>query len=368
MPKKVKIVFENKKTFLALTNYQLDNILIGDIIFNTSVVGYQEVLTDPSYSLQILVFTFPLIGTYPIYPKNFNESKKIQPLAVIVNQIESFPVNNLKNNDQFIDFSTWTEENNIPVLFNVDTRALTKYIRDNGASKVAIAPAPTPTSKLLLLLEKTKLNNHVQKISQDKDSKFIFIDQKAPKTLVIYDIGVKNSIINYFKNFNLNLIIVPWDTKYQDLKKYHPNAYFFSNGPGDPHDLKNVIGEIKEMIKNNETVLGICLGHQLIGLALGFEVKRLPFGHHSINHPVQNLISKKVFITSQNHDYYLDLANKNKILMDKKIVFNYISLLDLSNEGIESEDGRIYSVQFHPEAAPGPEECVDIFKEFYKRI
>lgn len=346
-----QIILESGQFFFA-NYFGYKKITICELVFNTAVCGYQEALTDPSYFKQGLVFTFPLIGIYGINNKD-NESNKIQASALIIENLE----NDFSNNHACESLNSFLLKNKVPGIHNIDTRYLTKIIRENGSLKAIIAPIEEDKNELLNLLQKSILNHHVEELNIEKHKTHEVYDRN--KTLIVYDFGCKENILNYFKKENFHLYCVNHHTKYEEIKKIPHCGIFLSNGPGDPTELKAFIEQLKLMIDNGEKLIGICLGHQLISLALGLKIQKLKFGHHSINHPVINLKENKVLITSQNHNYVTSEENWNP-----QVEVTYRSVNDGTIEGIRHISKKIMSVQFHPEANPGPYEAEYVFNEF----
>lgn len=327
--------------------------VVGDFIFNTSLVGYQEVLTDPSYFQEIVVMTFPLQGIYGI---NLNDSESLHssPSAFVVCEYEE----NYSNNHAEMSLNDYLIKRNIQGVSNVDTRYLTKLIRENGSLIGKITDINSDENAIIDELKKIKLSGHVHSVSIKNN---IVINPELEKHVVLVDFGAKDSIAKNIASRGYKVTIVPWDTKSNEIEKLNPDIIFLSNGPGDPAELTDVIHEIKQLINNGNKVCGICLGHQLIAWALGAQTYRLKFGHHSINHPVIDVEDNKVFITSQNHNYTID---ESTIPTDIKVTMR--SLHDNTIEGIAHKNKKVISVQFHPEAAPGPNDANEIFDRFIK--
>lgn len=354
MNKDIKIVLENGIE-IPCTSFGARKDIIGDFIFNTSIVGYQEILTDPSYHQEVVVMTFPVQGIYGINELD-DESTHSSPSAFVVGTWEP----HYSNNHATMSLEEYLVKKNIQGVTNVDTRYLTKLIREKGSMKGAIVSIDANTEEIVNKLKATKLSGHVPAVSPKKNE---VKNEQGQKTAVFYDFGAKDSIEKNLIARGYKVIRVPYDTKYADVKKMSPDLIFLSNGPGDPAELTEVTEQIKLMIDGNEKVCGICLGHQLISIALGCKTSRLKFGHHSGNHPVKDLETNKVYITSQNHNY----AVVEESVSSDVIPFMR-SLHDNTIEGIRHKTKPVISVQFHPEAAPGPTDANDIFDKFLKYV
>ncbi|WP_434414654.1 glutamine-hydrolyzing carbamoyl-phosphate synthase small subunit [symbiont of Argiope bruennichi] len=352
--KKAKIVLEDGKVFFGFF-FGKTKESFGDLVFSTAMSGYQEILTDPSYFKQIIVLTFPEIGIYGVNMLE-NESDKIYLSGLIVDKyIENDFFNNF---DQ--SFEQFLKKKNCCGVFGVDTRALTEYLRENGSKKCCITFEETSTEEVIKKLNKMTFKNHVKDLKVKKITFFYKKEHlKNKKKVLFYDLGTKKSILDHFIKKNYELFVVSWNFSFSEIKKINPDLIFLSNGPGDPRELVYLIEQIKKAIAQKYFVFGICLGLQIIGLALGFKIEKLKFGHHGVNHPIIDN-NNKIFITSQNHDYVLI---DDKKINDIEIIFR--SGFDNSIEGIKSKNHKIFCVQFHPEANPGPKDMDWIFKKFF---
>ena len=336
---------------------------IGEVCFNTSMTGYQEIITDPSYAGQIINFTFPHIGNVGT---NFddNESKKPFAKGIIINCDISDP----SNYRSILHLDAWLKKNNVPGICNIDTRLITNKIRSEGAPKGGIVGGPINSKKTSSCLKEIKkwkgLNGLDLAIDVSrKDIKIYKSKNKSRRNIVAIDYGVKQNILNCLLNLNLNVILVPATTSAEKILTYNPNGIFLSNGPGDPKATgKYAIPIIKKLIKTKIPIFGICLGHQLISLALGAKTKKMFQGHRGANHPVKNLETEKVEITSQNHGF--EVTEKS---IPRGVKITHKSLFDGSIEGIR-KGKNIFAVQYHPEASPGPHDSHYLFHEFKKMI
>ena len=353
-----KLILEDGTVFAGI-KIGFKGSSIGELCFNTSMTGYQEIITDPSYAGQIINFTFPHIGNVGT---NFddNEAQKSFAKGVIINCDISDPSN--FRSIQHLD--TWLKKKKIPGLCNVDTRALTNKIRNDGALKGGIAEKKNRDDLKLFMQEIIKwhgLNN--LDLALEVTCKKIKILNKNPKSklkIVAIDYGVKQNILNCLQNLNANIIIVPATTPSSEILNYKPNGIFLSNGPGDPKATgKYAIPIIKELILHDLPIFGICLGHQLLSIALGAKTKKMFQGHRGANHPVKNLENSKVEITSQNHGF--EVSRKS---IPKNIKVTHVSLFDNGIEGIQHKSKKLFSVQYHPEASPGPHDSNYLFEKF----
>jgi carbamoyl-phosphate synthase small subunit len=339
------------------------NMEIGEVCFNTSMTGYQEIITDPSYAGQIINFTFPHIGNVGTNLDD-NESSKPYAKGIIINCDISDP----SNYRSILHLDAWLKKNNVPGICNIDTRLITNRIRSKGAPKGGIIEGPINNKKTASCLKKIKkwkgLNGLDLAIDVSRKDIKIYKTKKSSKLKVVaIDYGIKQNILNCLLDLNLDVILVPAKTSVEKILSYSPNGIFLSNGPGDPKATgKYAIPIIKKLIKSGIPLFGICLGHQLISLALGAKTKKMFQGHRGANHPVKNLETEKVEITSQNHGF--EVTEKS---IPKDVKITHKSLFDGSVEGIRK--GRnIFAVQYHPEASPGPHDSHYLFQEFKKMI
>ena len=339
------------------------NMEIGEVCFNTSMTGYQEIITDPSYAGQIINFTFPHIGNVGT---NFDDDESRKPFAkgIIINCDISDP----SNYRSILHLDMWLKKNNVPGICNIDTRLITNRIRSKGAPKGGIIEGPINRKKTAYCLKEIKkwkgLNGLDLAIDVSrKDVKIYKSKKKSKLKVVAIDYGIKQNILNCLLDLNLEVILVPAITSAEKILAYNPNGIFLSNGPGDPKATgKYAIPIIKRLIKARIPIFGICLGHQLISLAMGAKTKKMFQGHRGANHPVKNLETKKVEITSQNHGFEV---TENSI--PKNVKITHKSLFDGSIEGIK-KGKKIFAVQYHPEASPGPHDSHYLFKDFKEMI
>ena len=348
----------------------------GEVCFNTSITGYQEIISDPSYAGQIINFTFPHIGNVGTNNDD-HESDKIWTRGVIFNSEISNPSNyrSLKHLDN------WLKKNKIVGITGLDTRSLTNFIRDKGAPKGTVSFSKkgkfninklTNLSikwsglKNLDLAEKVTTKKNYKWVgfkTWKKESRFLKNKIKSFKVVAI-DYGIKKNILRYFSDFKCEVNIVSCKTSAMKILKMKPDGIFLSNGPGDPAATgKYAIGIIKKLIKEEMPIFGICLGHQILALALGAKTKKMKLGHRGANHPVKNLITSNVEITSQNHGF--EVIKKS---LPKNIEVTHKSLFDNCIEGIRLKNKPVFSVQYHPESNPGPQDSVYLFQEFINNM
>jgi len=369
------LILENG-TFFRGFGLGYEGTVTGEVCFNTSITGYQEIISDPSYAEQIINFTFPHVGNVGANTED-NESDKIWTKGIILNSEITDPSNyrSLKNLDQ------WLKKNKVVGITGLDTRSLANFIRDKGAPKGTIAFSKTGNFNVKQLTHSTskwdglKNLDLAKKVSTKKNyvwngfktwrkSSGYLKNKKNLLHVVAIDYGIKKNILRYFSDFNCRVTVVSCKTSALEILKLKPNGVFLSNGPGDPAATgKYAIYIIKELIKKNMPIFGICLGHQILALTLGAKTKKMKLGHRGANHPVKNLIKDSVEITSQNHGF--EIIKKN---LPKNIEVTHKSLFDNCIEGIRLKNKPIFSVQYHPESNPGPQDSVYLFQTFINNM
>jgi carbamoyl-phosphate synthase small subunit len=359
---------------------------VFELVFNTSMTGYQEILTDPSYRGQGVLFTVSHIGNVGINLED-DESAKPQVSAAMIRSLS--PV--VSNWRSAFSLSDWLCQHDIPGISGVDTRYLTRKLRDGGTQKAALSTKGTPADVLLNMVHAwSGLDGRdmVKEVAceesyhwvDDEGSKWVngnreleignregLSDSRIPipkYRIVAYDFGIKENILRHLSSYGANVTVVPATTTAEETLGLKPDGIFLSNGPGDPAGLPYAVKAVNELIESNTPIFGICLGHQLIGRALGANTHKLKFGHHGGNHPVQHLPSGEVLITAQNHNYCVTEGELNK----NEVEITYKSLNDDSLEGLKMKHKPVFSVQFHPESAPGPHDAHDIFGEFFRMM
>jgi carbamoyl-phosphate synthase small subunit len=348
----------------------------GEVCFNTSITGYQEIISDPSYAEQIINFTFPHVGNVGTNKQDL-ESDKIWTKGIILNSEITDPSNyrSLKHLD------IWLKKNQVVGITGIDTRNLTNLIRDKGAPKGTIVFSKKKKFNInelvkltnkwsglknLDLAEKvsTKTNYIWSGLKTWKKNKGYIKNKKKLFHVVAVDYGIKKNILRYFSDFNCKVTVVHCKTPAKEILRLKPSGIFLSNGPGDPVATgKYATTIIKDLIKNNIPIFGICLGHQILALSLGAKSKKMKLGHRGANHPVKNLIKGNVEITSQNHGF--EIINQN---LPKNIEVTHKSLFDDGIEGIRLKNKPVFSVQYHPESNPGPQDSVYLFQEFINNM
>jgi carbamoyl-phosphate synthase small subunit len=354
---------------------------VFELVFNTSMTGYQEILTDPSYKGQGVLFTVPHIGNVGINPEDY-ESTVPQASATVIRSLS--PV--VSNWRATTDLSSWLKKHGVPGISGVDTRFLTRKLRDGGTQKAALSTCGTPPEKLLQMardwpgldgldMVKEVTCPELYRWEGDAGDKWVIPlyppilirkmgGRKGGVKIVAYDFGIKRNILRHLASYGANVTVVPADTSAKETLALNPDGVFLSNGPGDPEGLPYAVEAVHGLLEADVPILGICLGHQLLGMALGGAKRRLKFGHHGGNHPVKHLPSGKALITAQNHNYYIEADS----LDPSEVEITYLSLNDNSLEGMRLKNKPVLSVQFHPEAAPGPHDAHDIFGEFFAMI
>jgi len=369
------LVLENKKIFRGIgIGHQGE--ATGEVCFNTSLTGYQEIISDPSYAGQIINFTFPHIGNVGTNQEDF-ESDKIWTKGVIFNSEITSP----SNYRSFQHLDAWLKKNKIVGITGLDTRSLTNFIRDKGAPKGTIAHSKKNKFHINKLTNSTikwsglKNLDLAEKVTTQKN--YIWKGLKTWKKeygyrknnqnsfhVVAIDYGIKKNILRYFSDFKCKVTVVSCKTSAEKILSLKPNGVFLSNGPGDPAATgKYAIKIIQNLIKKKMPLFGICLGHQILALALGGKTKKMKLGHRGANHPVKNLIKDNVEITSQNHGF--EVVREN---LPKNIQITHKSLFDNSIEGIRLKNNPVFSVQYHPESNPGPQDSVYLFQEFINNM
>jgi len=369
------LVLENGNIFKGF-GLGFQGTATGEVCFNTAITGYQEIISDPSYAEQIINFTFPHIGNVGTN-KEDHESEKIWTKGVIFNSEITDPSNYRSLNH----LDAWLKKNKIVGITGLDTRNLTNFIRDKGAPKGTIAHLKNKNLNISKLINETKkwsgLKNLdlAQKVSTKKNYTWSGLktwkkeigyekNKKNKLNVVAIDYGIKKNILRYFSDFNCHVTVVSCKTSAADILKLKPHGVFLSNGPGDPAATgKYAINIIKELIKNNLPIFGICLGHQILALTLGAKTKKMKLGHRGANHPVKNLLKGNVEITSQNHGF--EIVRES---LPKNIEITHTSLFDNCIEGIRLKNKPVFSVQYHPESNPGPQDSVYLFQEFVNEM
>ena len=369
------LALENKTIFKGI-GLGYEGEVTGEVCFNTSLTGYQEIISDPSYAGQIINFTFPHIGNVGTNNEDL-ESEKIWTRGVIFNSEITDP----SNYRSLLNLNYWLKKNKIVGITGLDTRSLTNYIRDKGAPKGTISNKKSGKFNINKLI-KTSIKwpglngmDLAELVSTQKtytwkglktwNKKKGYIKNKKKKLkIVAIDYGIKKNILRYFSNYDCEVKVVSCKQTAEDILKLKPHGVFLSNGPGDPAATgRYAIKTVQTLIKSNIPIFGICLGHQILALALNAKTKKMKLGHRGANHPVKNLITHKVEITSQNHGFEVI-----KESLTKNIIITHKSLFDNSIEGIKYKNKPVFSVQYHPESNPGPQDSHYLFSDFINEV
>ncbi len=361
-----KLILEDGSVFEG-TGFGAQSEKMVEIVFNTSMVGYQEIISDPSYTGQAVVMTYPMIGNYGICEADY-ETETPSISGLVVHEYCEKP-SNFRCARTLDDVM---KQYDIVGIQGIDTRMLARHIRDFGSCRALIADETIDTKEALSRLHDWHFeHDQVERVSTKKAYEFkLTEEEKAEKPfaepflkIVAIDCGIKKNILREMTRKGMKVTVVPFDTSAETILSYNPDGVFISNGPGDPEDVKSTIEAIRSLI-GKVPIFGICLGHQIISLAYGAKTYKLKFGHRGGNHPVKNLKTGKIEITSQNHSF----AVKDESLEGTSLVKTHINLLDNTIEGIECVRDRVFSVQYHPESAPGPQDSSYLFDEFIKVI
>tara|TARA_B110000503_G_scaffold45263_1_gene74065 strand:- start:14581 stop:15684 length:1104 start_codon:yes stop_codon:yes gene_type:complete len=333
----------------------------GEICFNTGMTGYQEIFTDPSYFGQIMVTANAHIGNYGVNDQEV-ESEGIKISGLIC---RNFSFNHSRV-DSDGNLKNWFEKHNIVAISDVDTRALVAYIRDNGAMNAIISTEIDDIEGLKRKLSDVPSMEGLELASKVSTKKAYFVgDENAAIRIAALDIGIKKNILRNLVKRGAYIKVFPFDAVFSELEAFNPNGYFISNGPGDPEPLKAAQELAKEIIKRDLPLFGICLGHQVIALANGISTYKMHNGHRGINHPVKNLLTGKGEITSQNHGFAID---KEQTVQNEDIEITHVHLNDHTVAGIKLKNKPVFSVQYHPEASPGPHDSEYLFDQFIELI
>ncbi len=333
----------------------------GEVCFNTGMTGYQEIFTDPSYFGQLMVTTNAHIGNYGTN-ENEVESDSVKIAGLICKNFSY----NYSREDADASLKEFLDKSNLFAISDVDTRALVSYIRDNGAMNAVISTDADHIEDL-----KKKLANFPSMEGLELSSKvstkepYYYGDENAKYTIAALDIGIKKNILRNLAKRDAYIKVFPYDTTFDEMKAWNPDAYFISNGPGDPKPLTQAIATAKDIIASDAPLFGICLGHQVIALANGVSTYKMHNGHRGINHPIKNLITGKGEITSQNHGFAI---NREETEAHSDLEITHVHLNDQTVAGIRMKNKNVFSVQYHPEASPGPHDAVYLFDHFFDTI
>ena len=351
-----KIILEDGSEYLGYS-FGASEQKVCEIVFNTSVVGYQEILSDPSYTDQAVVMTYPLIGNYGMAAEDY-ETNTPTIGGMIVREYNDFP----SNFRSVMTLSEVMKKHGIFGISGIDTRKLTRSIRDHGSRKVLLTDVAMPLEEgLRILAESPMPSGEVARVSC-KGMWYAKVPDGKYRVVAV-DCGMKHNIIRSLNQRGCDVIIVPWDTPAEQIKQLLPDGVFLSNGPGNPEEVQPVIETVRKL-RGQIPVFGICLGHQVISLAYGAKTYKMKFGHRGGNHPVRNLETNKIEITSLNHSY----AVEEESLKQTDLTVTHVNLLDGTVEGVKCERDHVFSVQYHPESAPGPQDSGYLFDIFIKMM
>ncbi|MFC5044245.1 glutamine-hydrolyzing carbamoyl-phosphate synthase small subunit [Aquimarina hainanensis] len=333
----------------------------GEVCFNTGMTGYQEIFTDPSYYGQLMVTTNAHIGNYGTNEEEV-ESDSVKIAGLIVKNF-SYEYSRVSADSSLQEF---LEANNLLAISDVDTRALVSYIRDNGTMNAVISTEVDDVDALKEKLAAVPDMNGLELASKVSTKEpYFFGDPEAPYKVSALDLGIKKNILRNLAKRGAYIKVFPYNSTFEELSEWKPDGYFLSNGPGDPEPLEEAINTAKEIIKRDLPLFGICLGHQVIALANGISTYKMHNGHRGINHPVKNLLTGKGEITSQNHGFAI---NREEAEKNEEIEVTHLHLNDDTVAGIRMKNKNCFSVQYHPEASPGPNDSVYLFDQFIENI
>lgn len=347
-----KLILEDGSEYLG-AGFGSGRDAVFEVVFNTSMAGYQEIVSDPSYTDQGIVMSYPLIGNYGVADEDF-ESRMTAPSALIVRDINDNPSNFRSTRT----LSELLEDNGVPGICGVDTRKLVRSIRDLGSRRGILTGADTSVEEGLRLIRETPVRHDaVKRCSCAK--KWYSRTSNPLYHVVAVDCGMKTNIVRMLNKNKCNVTVVPYDTGSEEILALRPDGVFLSNGPGDPTDVREVTDTLRQL-RGKVPLFGICLGHQLIALSYGARTYKLKFGHRGGNHPVRDVRTGKIEMTSQNHSYAVDAGS----LEGTGLSVSHVNVLDGTVEGLYQEEDQVFSVQYHPESAPGPCDSTYLFGRF----
>ena len=348
---KAQLILENGQRFEGTMFGALKDV-VGEIVFTTGMSGYQETLTDPALCGQIVTMSFPLVGDYGINLDD-NEAPRTYLKALVVREKCDFP-SNFRNEMNLDDF---LREEGVVGIEGIDTRALTRLIRDNGCMKAVIMKGEATDDEAKKLMD-TLDNSNV--IMETTTKEIYTINEKGSTHVAFIDLGTKGGILRSLEERNCKITVLPAYVKAEEIEKLNPDMVFLSSGPGDPADAPGTVDEVKKLV-GKYPIFGICLGHLILGMALGCKIEKMKFGHHGGNHPAKDTLTGRCYVTSQSHNHIVcDLPDDVEEM--------FVNVNDGTNEGIKHKTLPIMSVQFHPEASPGPKEPGWVFDRFLETV
>ena len=351
-----KLISEDGSEYYGYA-FGADEDRVCEIVFNTSMVGYQEIVSDPSYTYQAVVMTYPIIGSYGICADDF-ETETPTIGALIVREYNDEP-SNFRSEESL---GTLMKRYKIPGIYGIDTRQLTRSIRDIGSRRALLTGTETSLEEGLRIIQESPVPNDAVPSVSSKEIKEYRAENEKYKVVLI-DCGMKLNILRSLLGGGCSVTVVPYNTSPEMIESLHPDGIMISNGPGDPEDVPEVISTVR-YLKGKLPIFGICLGHQLICLAYGARTYKLKFGHRGGNHPVRDLLNNRIEITSQNHSYAVDANSVDGTGLE----ITHINILDNTVEGVRCVRDRVFSVQYHPESAPGPQDSSYLFDKFVSLI
>lgn len=359
--KQPALILLNDGTIFHGKSIGISGTTFGEVCFNTGMTGYQEIFTDPSYFGQIMVATNPHIGNYGVNELEI-ESDKIMISGLVCKNFSTFH----SRPDSESNLFDYFQKQNLICISDVDTRALVSYIRDFGAQNAVICTDNTPIEELKAQLRNVPNMKGLELASKVSTAvPYFYGDSTAKYKIAALDLGIKKNILRNLAARDCYIKVFPFNTSFSELKSFEPNGYFLSNGPGDPDPLESAIGVAKEIIALNLPLFGICLGHQVIALANGVSTYKMFNGHRGINHPVKNVLSGKGEITSQNHGF---AVNKVELENHPDLEITHLHINDETVAGMRMKSKNCFSVQYHPEASPGPHDSSYLFDEFVENL
>ena len=359
--KKALILLADGTIFYGKSVGEKDGTAFGEVCFNTGMTGYQEIFTDPSYFGQLMVTTNAHIGNYGTNVEEV-ESETIKIAGLICRNF-SYEYSRPLADASLKEF---LDKNDLFAISDVDTRALVSYIRDNGAMNAVISTEVDNIPELKRQLEKVPSMEGLELASKVSTKEpYFYGDASAPVKIAALDIGIKKNILRNLEKRGSYIKVFPYNATFEEMSNWNPDAYFISNGPGDPEPLSEAIQVAKDIIKTDKPLFGICLGHQVIALANGVSTYKMHNGHRGINHPILNLLTGKGEITSQNHGFAI---NREETEANQDLEITHVHLNDQTVAGIRMKNKDVFSVQYHPEASPGPHDADYLFDDFFKLI